>query len=612
MDRLRVSPRRNNSRDMALSSEDAIGRSPTDGDRERDQRMDDTTTAIHRVHESNRQLKPDRADPFGMQARLAIARHPVCPLRSLAGQKEKDNFQLESGMQNKVEGDMSEACADIRELMKLLNGKDEKPETETERKERKETLRKQLKEFVAHMETPEDVVGKLLEDKCIDRAAELTVLAKIYSKLSDIKLAAVRRCAAYPRLVDWKDQKGLQTDSKVKAKYVLYPMFLFFCCFALQSFLLHVTTALYVRYMDRIKVELEDLRSDSNHSVGLSKVEGGEMFDLVSHLFVATETGENEAVRDGNVKIPMFILDLSGIIPAGLCVLTFGASAWLDRFHIGLWYKTFLVACCMAIMKGILDLVTVLPDSIGWKQCQARLGDDALARLRKRAWFSNFWATLSEAIIDEIVGVEGKRMRYCADMMVSGHTYFAALFSLAAYKLTGAVDFPLWAQRLVALVCVLCLILEMVLVAAARFHYTVDMLVSVILVCLLWDSLRMEQWSSDLSEGYNWRDPEWCRVGPWWKLFRLETARAKPRDELRQDGGESKEPKVLPSQATFLINLRMLSGKAPWSLDDVVSSGAQESNYTNDQASPTSQQAPQDSWRCDEGIPLIGSCTFSK
>ncbi|CAE7823250.1 ppdK [Symbiodinium necroappetens] len=123
----------------------------------------------------------------------------------------------------------------------------------------------------------------------------------------------------------------------------------------------------------------------------------------------------------------------------------------------------------------------------------------------------------------------------------------------------------------------------------------------------------MEQWSSDLSEGYNWRDPEWCRVGPWWKLFRLETARAKPRDELRQDGGESKEPKVLPSQATFLINLRMLSGKAPWSLDDVVSSGAQESNYTNDQAaSPTSQQATQDSWRCDEGIPLIGSCTFSK
>jgi len=584
---------------MAVSSEDAVGRSPTDGDRERDKRMDDTTMAIHRVHESNRQLKPDKADPFGMQARLAIARHPVCPLSSLAGQKEKDGFQLESGTQLKVESDMANACAEIRELMTLLKGKDEKTETE-----RKATLRKQLNEFAAHMEKPQDVVEQLLKDDRIDKTAELTVLAKIYSKLSGIDLAAVRRCAAYTRLVDFKDQAGLQTDWKVQATYVLYPMFLFFCCFALQSFLLHVTTALYVRYMDRIKDELETLRSASNQPVGLAKVEGGEMFDLVSHLFVATETGENEAVRDGNVKIPMFILDLSGIIPAGLCVLTFGASAYLNRFHIGLWYKTFLVACCMAIMKGILDLVTVLPDSIGWKQCQERLGDAALQQLRDRRWFSNFWATLWQAMIDEIIGVEGKRMRYCADMMVSGHTYFAALFSLAAYKLTGAVDFPLWAQRLVAFVCVLCLILEMVLVAAARFHYTVDMLVSVILVCLLWDSLRMEQWSSDLSEGYNWRDPEWCRVGPWWKLFRLETARAKPSD------GRDGEPKVLPSQATFLINLRMLSGKAPWSLDDVVSSGAQDT-FT-DLASPTSQRPPLDSWRCDEGIPLIGSCTFNK
>ena len=36
-----------------------------------------------------------------------------------------------------------------------------------------------------------------------------------------------------------------------KVRYVIYPMALFFFCFALQSFLLHVTTALYVRYMDR-------------------------------------------------------------------------------------------------------------------------------------------------------------------------------------------------------------------------------------------------------------------------------------------------------------------------------------------------------------------------
>ena len=29
-------------------------------------------------------------------------------------------------------------------------------------------------------------------------------------------------------------------------------------------------------------------------------------------------------------------------------------------------------------MKGILDVVTILPDSIGWEQCKERLGDPVL------------------------------------------------------------------------------------------------------------------------------------------------------------------------------------------------------------------------------------------
>ena len=69
---------------------------------------------------------------------------------------------------------------------------------------------------------------------------------------------------------------------------------------------------LYESGQDRIKDELETLRSASNQPVGLAKVEGrgesyclrparcteqaeawtgGEMFDLVSHLFVATSLG---------------------------------------------------------------------------------------------------------------------------------------------------------------------------------------------------------------------------------------------------------------------------------------------------------------------------------
>ena len=41
-----------------------------------------------------------------------------------------------------------------------------------------------------------EMVGKLLEDKCIDRAAELTVLAKIYSRVASNNRGSVRKSQA--------------------------------------------------------------------------------------------------------------------------------------------------------------------------------------------------------------------------------------------------------------------------------------------------------------------------------------------------------------------------------------------------------------------------------
>jgi len=156
-------------------------------------------------------------------------------------------------------------------------------------------------------------------------------------------------------------------------------------------------------------------------------------------------------------------------------------------------------------------------------------------------------------------------MRYCADMMVSGHTYFAALFSLAAYKLTAAVDFHQIVQRSVGVVCIICLVVEMILVAAARFHYTVDMLVSVLLVCLLWDSLFLEQIASDLSEGFHWRDPDW--LGSEYRHPFLPT---RLRLSKLSAGHEvPPQPRVLPSNAKNLVNMRMLSGRPPWDLGGV-------------------------------------------
>merc|ERR1712217_468884 len=59
-----------------------------------------------------------------------------------------------------------------------------------------------------------------------------------------------------------------------------------------------------------------------------------------------------------------------------------------------------------------------------------------------------------------------------------------------------------WLQRGVASVCCICLVVEMLLVAAARFHYTVDVLMAIILVVLLFDSSFIETSVGRWCEGF--------------------------------------------------------------------------------------------------------------
>ena len=88
-------------------------------------------------------------------------------------------------------------------------------------------------------------------------------------------------------------------------------------------------------------------------------------------------------------------------------------------------------------------------------------------------------------------------------MMVSGHTDSAALYSLAAYKLTAhatAASAPQQRQAVrlaIAAVCGCCLATEFVLVTLSKFHYTVDTLASLLLVALFWDSRTVDGIAGD-------------------------------------------------------------------------------------------------------------------
>lgn len=324
---------------------------------------------------------------------------------------------------------------------------------------------------------------------------------------------SVQRAATYRRVVD-PSEFGCSTHWYEKMGYVAGPMLLFMICFAIQSFLLHVATHFYVRYMD----SGPQSRRDSE----------GMLFDVGAE-FVAgyvgtTKANHHGAVSDseGRVNIPLWALDASGIIPCIFCASSFIRSLCQGYFHIGLWTKAFLVASIVAVLKGVFDAVTILPDSIGWKACKARLTDDGLAQMRSVHWRHNFLSGFLEQLWDEVVGLNGgHRVRYCADMLLSGHTYFAVVFALAAYRQisyntnffnvssdeTSSVNH--WCNhygpKIVKVVLVCSVLTEVCLVTVARFHYTVDMLVAIVLVVLLFDSMHVEQLASNWSEGFQWK-----------------------------------------------------------------------------------------------------------
>merc|ERR1719210_1070116 len=81
--------------------------------------------------------------------------------------------------------------------------------------------------------------------------------------------------------------------------------------------------------------------------------------------------------------------------------------------------------------------MTVLPDSIGWEGCKERLGETGLAQMRNiglMQFFSGeFLAECWVALVFQVASLTGRQVRYCADMMISGHTYFATIFSLSAW-----------------------------------------------------------------------------------------------------------------------------------------------------------------------------------
>jgi len=332
---------------------------------------------------------------------------------------------------------------------------------------------------------------------------------------------AIRMWSARKRQLNESRADQAKTSFWVKAYYVGYPMVMFGFAFIFQSFMLHLTTMTYVEWMAR----------QHGYNMTAEGYEGDQLYDYVGNLAAEWWQGgnathfDNDLVAEGKPDIAIFFIDASGMIPLMFFAASFVTALVKGRFSIGLWTKTFIIAACMATMQGLFDVVTIMPDSSGWHTCIARLGGEAGIKKFEhfyQGFMSNFFTGLLDMMWNEIF--PSKRLRYCADMMISGHTYFAVLFSLSGYKQCHEAmperehSTFWWIRRFFYVICILCVMVEMCVVAMTRFHYTVDMLASVVLVFLLFDSVHVEQLASDMSQGFYWQDP--LQFQPFYPPFR--------------------------------------------------------------------------------------------
>ncbi|CAK0821297.1 unnamed protein product [Prorocentrum cordatum] len=236
------------------------------------------------------------------------------------------------------------------------------------------------------------------------------------------------------------------------------------------------------------------------------------------------------------VKIDMHTIDMiAALIPMCFVVLTFFAvsasskicfccsrssaehpqhpqHAYLLRQNVlRIWTKVMTCAMFLFMCKGTLGAITVVPDSSGWDVCENRLKAVGTEWMRQEHSFADMLS------IDVIwVSEHHTPLRYCADMMFSGHTFVVTLFALGTYDLMRAFRLETLGRRfknpttkarvkMLSLSIFACLILfeqivEIAYVERSHFHYSMDILMAVILTFLIYTNgviaVFAKQWSA--------------------------------------------------------------------------------------------------------------------
>jgi len=292
--------------------------------------------------------------------------------------------------------------------------------------------------------------------------------------------------------------------------------------------MLHIATYMYVRLMDRFEMTY-DVRWKPG--MGPATTQGVHSGDATMHnqewlnatdYLLSPGIDIHSEVSFGSLEDPLegylgwthvdlHMLDMvSATVPAAWFFAT------LYTRDLQMWTKSIVANALLAIWKGLFGAMTIVPDSIGWASCKKRLGKANLAYLRDEVpkpevdgYLAMAWALMKNEAWGHGQNFRaGAGMRFCADMMYSGHTYFTTLYALSLVELVQTRTSKSVASRLLlAFVITFCLgeqILEATLVLKDRFHYTMDVVMAVLLTFLWFTSapviLAARKWA-------NWDGP---------------------------------------------------------------------------------------------------------
>jgi len=252
--------------------------------------------------------------------------------------------------------------------------------------------------------------------------------------------------------------------------------------------LLHVATYHYVREMlaweqnyeiivnPEVNASINNLSSQFSFGLTPDQMSFGSLNDPIEQMLGSHPTAVgNQAFEFGAALFPAL----------------FGLTAILTD-DIFVWTKVMICNSFLALGKGFFAAMTTVPDSRGWSACKESLntpGSDGTGIE---------WLNQSRSLWDlfelEFQGVHGHDLRWCADMMWSGSTYFVCLYALGFYELVRNRTRGWAPQRRNLVLFVVGTAglaeqgLEAYLTLINRFHYSSDVVVAIFMTLLFYTS----------------------------------------------------------------------------------------------------------------------------